>query len=268
MAALTTIAAGVSIAATAATTGMSFAQAGKQNKLRREAEADAERAMKEAKKKLEENYYKGLGINKEPYELQREALLSQGAQAIQAGVESERGAAATAGRVQMAQNESQAGVRSAMGQEMSMLERLAAQEQSRLQGIGVNLDLAEAEGAQKAAAEAQKASAQAMMQGMQGVESIGQQVSEKLIPLYANTETDITDKIKPSTSMKTVSTVGTPNVQPPPNVYLNQGVPLANAINPVFYTPFEQYNAQMSQNAFGGVGPNENYLFYNPNLKR
>jgi hypothetical protein len=171
------------LAATAASTGMSFAQAGKQKQAQRNAERDADQAMQEARKKLEINFYDSLAIQKEPYELEREALLSQGAQAIQAGVESERGAAATAGRIQMAQQEGQAGVRSAMGQELTALERLSAQEESRLRDIGTQLDLGEVEGAQLAAANAQELRARSMEQGMQGVTSLGKQ-AVSYIPLF------------------------------------------------------------------------------------
>ncbi len=183
MAAFTTIAAGVGLATTAATTGMSFAQAGKQRKAMRQAERDADEAMQEARKKLEVNVFDQLSIQKEPYELEREALLSQGAQAIQAGVESERGAAATAGRIQMAQQEGQAGIRSAMGQELQGLERLSAQEEGRLRDIGVQLDLEEVAGAQLAAANAQELQAQAMQQGMEGITSMASQVAS-FAPLY------------------------------------------------------------------------------------
>lgn len=183
MAAFTTIAAGVGLAATAATTGMSFAQAGKQKKAMRQAERDADEAMQAARKKLEVNVFDQLSIQKEPFELEREALLSQGAQAIQAGVESERGAAATAGRIQMAQNEGQAAVRSAMGQELQGLERLSAQEEGRLRDIGVQLDLEEVSGAQLAAANAQELQAQAMQQGFQGVTSMASQLASAA-PLF------------------------------------------------------------------------------------
>ena len=179
-----TTAAVVGIAATAASTGMSFSQAGKQRQAMRNAERDADTAMQAARKKLEVNFYDNLSIQKEPYELEREALLAQGAQAIQAGVESERGAAATAGRIQMAQQEGQAGVRSAFGQELSALEKLSAQEDSRLRDIGAQLDLGEVEGAQLAAANAQELGAQATQQAMQGVVSTGQQVASAL-PLFA-----------------------------------------------------------------------------------
>ena len=186
MAMFTTIAAGIGLAATAGTTAMSFANAGKQRKLMKEAENAAETAMEEARKKLQVNVYDKLAIQKEPYELQREAMLSQGAQAIQAGVESERGAAATAGRVQMAANEGQAGIRTAMGQDLQQLEMLSAQEEGRLRDIGVQLDLEEVAGAQLAAANAQELAAQATSQGMEGVTSLGSQLAEKA-PLFEKT---------------------------------------------------------------------------------
>jgi hypothetical protein len=183
MAAFTTIAAGIGLAATAASTTMSFTQAGQQKKAQRQAERDADEAMQEARKKLEVNVYDKLGIQKEPYELEREALLSQGAQAIQAGVESERGAAATAGRIQMAQQEGQAGIRTAMGQELGNLEKLSAQEQGRLRDVGVQLDLEETAGAQLAAANAAELSAQATQQGFEGVTSMASQLAS-FAPLY------------------------------------------------------------------------------------
>ena len=183
-----------SLALSAGTTGMSFVQAGKQKKAQRQAEQDAEEAMAEARKKLEVNFYENLGIQKEPYELEREALLSQGAQAIQAGVESERGAAATAGRIQMAQQQAQAGIRSAMGQELTNLEKLSATEDARLASAQSALDLQEAAGAQQAARDAQQLAAQATQQGMQGLTSMGQQAISTFVPLFAKGDisTDVT----------------------------------------------------------------------------
>ena len=179
-----TTAAIIGIAATAASTTMSFAQAGKQRNAQRQAERDADEAMQAAREKLQKNFYAEQGIKKEPYELEREALLSAGAQAIQAGVESERGAAATAGRVQMAQQEGQAGVRTAMGQELTALENKQLAEESRLRDIGTQLDLGEVEGAQLAAANAAELGAQAEQQGWQGAVSTAGQVASAL-PLFA-----------------------------------------------------------------------------------
>ena len=179
------------IGATAAVAGttMSFVQAGQQRDAMRNAERDADEAMQEARKKLEINFYSAQGIKKEPYELEREALLAQGAQAIQAGVESERGAAATAGRVQLAQQQGQAGVRTAMGQELTALENKQLQEQSRLRDVGVQLDLGEVSGAQLAASNAQQLAAQAEQQGYQGLVNVGQQVAN-FVPLYNKQSVD------------------------------------------------------------------------------
>jgi hypothetical protein len=156
-----------SIAVSAGSAGMSFGQARKQRKLGDEAKRDARNAMAQARKALEVNYYDQLAIQKEPYELEREALLSQGALATQAGVEGDRGAAATAGRVQMAMNEAQAGQRTAMGKEMTDLERLSAEEDARNRDIGIQLNLEDVAGAQQAAADAAVARSQAISAGVQ-----------------------------------------------------------------------------------------------------
>jgi hypothetical protein len=178
-----TTAAAIGLGITAASTTMSFVQAGKQKKAQRQAEADADKAMQQARQKLEINYYDTLSIQKEPYELEREALLSQGALAVQAGVESERGAAATAGRIQMSMNDAQAGVRSSMGKELSDLEKISVQEDSRLRDVGTQLDLEEVAGAQLAAANREELSAQALTQGMEGLTSLGGQIFGAT-PLY------------------------------------------------------------------------------------
>jgi hypothetical protein len=174
-----TIASGVGVAATAATTGMSFVQAGKQKKAMQQAEKEADTAMQEARKKLEVNEYDKLAVNSKVYEDQRDRFSSTAAQAINAGVESERGAQAIAGQVLAASNEVQAGITSAMNQDLQQLEMLSAQEDARNRDIGVQLDLEEVAGAQLAAANAQELQAQAVQQGMAGVTSIGSQLADQ-----------------------------------------------------------------------------------------
>jgi hypothetical protein len=164
-----TIAAGAATAASVAGATMSFSQAGQAKAKANDAVKAADKALAEAKSKLDINFYDALGIQKEPYELQREALLASGAQAIEAGRESERGAAATAGRIQMSQNEAQAGVRSAMGQDLMALEKLSAAEASRLRDVGAQINLEEAAGAQLARANFESLAGQARTQGMQGL---------------------------------------------------------------------------------------------------
>ena len=173
-----------SVAATAISTGYSFAQARNQKNLQEQADEKAAEMMEQARRKLEVNVYEELAIAKEPYELQREALLTQGATALQAGVEGEaRGAAATAGRIQLAQQAGQAQTRAAMSQEIMDLEKLTAAEESRLRDIGVQLDLGEVEGAQIASREAAINRAQAMQQGIEGATSMVQQ-GLAFVPLY------------------------------------------------------------------------------------
>lgn len=171
------------LAITAASTTNSFIQAGKQKKAQRAAEAKAAQAMAEARKKLEVNFAENRSIQKEPYELAREAILSSGAQALQQGVESDRGAEVTAGKVQMAMNQGQGDIRTAMGQELTDIEKDIINEQSRLRDLGVQLDLGEVEGAQLAARDAEENRAAAITQGVQGLESMGQQALE-MIPLF------------------------------------------------------------------------------------
>jgi len=178
------------LAATGITTAQSFINADKQRQLMAKASAEAAKAMADARKKLEVNSYAALGINKEPYELERQALISAGAQAIDAAREGDaRGLAATAGRVQMAQNEGQREIASAMGTEMNNLDKLVAQEDSRLKDIGTHLDLSAAQGAQQAAADAQKAAVMAEAQGWQGVGATVTQAAQ-MVPLFTGSGAD------------------------------------------------------------------------------
>ncbi len=144
----------------------SFGEAKKQRDAMKKAQNAAAVAAAKAKKELSVNYMKGLSIAKEPYELEREALAQAGASALAAGVAGDpRGAAATAGRVVQAQQAGLARQRAAMSQEMSQLERLAAQEESRLGTARATVDLGEAAGAQAAAQDAMKMRAYNMQQG-------------------------------------------------------------------------------------------------------
>lgn len=184
MAAFTSIAAGIGLATTAATTGMSFGQAAKQKRMAARANRDANKAMKEARARLEVNYAEALSIPKEAYELEREALLSQGAQALEAGIQSERGSAATASNVLAAQQKAQAESRTAMARDLFDIEAMKLEEESRLRDLNVQLDLEEIMGAQQRAADAEAAATAAKQAGIEGAISLGQQAME-FIPLYA-----------------------------------------------------------------------------------
>lgn len=236
-----------SVAASAGSAGMSFLQASKQNKLQKQAQADAEKAMAEARKKINVNYMAGLSIPKESYELEREALLSQGAQAIQAGAESERGAAATAGRIQMSQNEAQAGQRTAMAKELSDLEKLKAQEDANIATNLANLDLAEAKGQQQIASDAANAKAAAIQSGISSATSALQTGLGEFLPLYgkgkginpqtgyAKNSTENLAAMLPITGIQKPSTVGqlVQGANTPTIVQKNLGIPAPQ--NPLIY---------------------------------
>lgn len=179
----TTVAAGISAVSAATGAVMSFSQAGQAKAKAAEATQAADKAIAEAKKNLDINFYDALSIQKEPYELQREALLAQGAEAVRAGQESERGAAATAGRIQMAQNEAQAGIRTQMGQDLMGLEKLSAAEDSRLRDVEAQINMEEAAGAQLARANFEELAGRATTQGMQGIVNVGR-AAASFVPLY------------------------------------------------------------------------------------
>lgn len=169
--------------------GASFAQAAKQNRLKRQAQSDAEQAMAAARGKLDVNFAEQMSIKKEAYDLERQAMLVQGAQLTQAGIESERGAAATAGRVFAQQQLGQQQIRSAMADEMTNIEAAVLEEESRLRDLGVGLDLEEVAGQQMMAADAQRAATASTQQGIQSAIS-GLQQGVEGIPLYMEKRAD------------------------------------------------------------------------------
>jgi len=181
-----TTAAVVGITAAVAGSALSFSQAAQQNSIKNKAEAEAEKALAEAKKRLDVNVYESLDVNLDAFRRQQEGVLSAAAQATAAGAESERGVAATAGRVQAGVNDAMAGIREAEVSKLEDLERLTAGEESRLKDIGAQINLDEAAGAQAAAANADEMEQMALAQGMEGVVStIGQAAAAA--PLFAKT---------------------------------------------------------------------------------
>ena len=164
-----TISAGVS----ALSAGGSFIQAGKQKRLAEEAQADADKAFKEAQAQLDVNYFEQLGISKSPYENQRDAIAQQAAQAMEIGRESQRGGAATAGRVLAQSNIAQQNITDQQTKDLEALNKLVATEGSKLGTERSNLSLAQAEGAGIASAQAQNASDKSTAAGVQGIADFG-----------------------------------------------------------------------------------------------
>jgi hypothetical protein len=178
-----TTAAVVGIASAVAGAGMSFSEASKQRKAATTARIEADKAIQEARRRAEENVYKALSLSKEPYNRAREAALVQGAQAVEAGIESERGIGATAGRVQMAQNELQRDIANEQTQQIQDLNKVVATEDARLKDYSANISMAEAAGAQQAMRDAEERRAANMTQGFQQVGNLATSVGQAL-PLY------------------------------------------------------------------------------------
>ena len=143
------ISAGTGVATKGVGALMSFGAANRARNAQEVAERDAEKKMAEARRKLEVNFADALSINKEPYEREREAMLS-----------------ATAGRVLAQQQQGQGAIRDEMNRDLFDLEAQKAEEDSRLRDISVGMDLQEVAGAQQAAASAE---ARAAAQNTQGI---------------------------------------------------------------------------------------------------
>tara|TARA_R100000654_G_scaffold29292_1_gene53950 strand:- start:3023 stop:3661 length:639 start_codon:yes stop_codon:yes gene_type:complete len=148
--------AAIGLATNVISAGASFVQANKQKKMMEEANAEAAKAMKEARKRLDVNVYDALTISDTPYERQREMANAQTQQMMtgfqELGVQGMRGATAALAQGQ----QMQAQIADAKTQRLEQLEQMQAAEEGRLRDINVQLDLQEAEGAQQAAADAQR----------------------------------------------------------------------------------------------------------------
>lgn len=167
--------AAIGLATTAISAGASFAQANKQKKMMQEANAEAAKAMKEARKRLDVNVYDALTISDTPYERQREMFNAQTQQMMtgfqELGVQGMRGATAALAQGQQMQGQ----IADAKTQRLEQLEQMQAAEEGRLRDINVQLDLQEVEGAQLAARDAQQAQNAALQQGIDSsISAVGQ----------------------------------------------------------------------------------------------
>ena len=174
----------VGLGISAGTTAVSFIQANNEKRKQADYEKDAATALAQARKALQVNYAKQMSIQKEPYNQERLALLSAGAQITQAASESERGAASAAGQLLGAQQMGAADITNRQTTDMQNIENAILEEESRLRDVGVGLDMQEIAGQQQAAADSRLAAAQANQAGMQGLATTAQ-AGLDMIPLYA-----------------------------------------------------------------------------------
>ncbi len=185
----------ISLAGLALATGSSaagFAQLGKQNRLRKKAENAAEKALEEAKEKIDVNYARQLQVPLESYRRAMRESTAQQKQLLEAVQEGDqRGVAASVGKIGAAGTQNLANIRDLMGKQLYDRDVAIAREDARIAGKLADIGLAEVEGAQIAAAEAQKLGAQAGQGALQGLGEAGLQAAS-LAALYPTKKTTTT----------------------------------------------------------------------------
>lgn len=185
------------IAVQAGTSLISGVQAQKMRKEQRKSEQEAAKLMQDIYGELEKNQYAAVGLPMKSFELEREALAAQGAQAVQAGAESERTAAATAGLTMAQYRKALRDIQSEQADKMLELDLLTAQEAARKGDIKMQFKAQEAEGAAAAAADYEQRKLAAVGGAIEGV--IGAAgTAMSAIPLFkatkgVRTTSDITD---------------------------------------------------------------------------
>lgn len=208
-----TVVAAAGLVAEGVTTGISLAQGLKNRSKMLEAQAKASQALNKAKSFLQVNVYDKMGIAKEPFKLSRNLTLQQGALALEAAREgSARGAGAAAGLIQKSVMEQEAQNRAAMSEEMYALGlKSAAQQQENMQYMA-SLNLQEAEGAQKAAADYETAAMKSFAgaaKGLAGVLDTASSMAPDVIKTQAarkfgNLQKSYEDAVKGGTLQKSL----------------------------------------------------------------
>jgi hypothetical protein len=168
----------------AGTTAMSFIGASKQKRMEEAASRDAAQAMAEVEKELTKNEMKALAIQQEPYEQMQDTLGAQIKTEMEAVREGDqRGVLGGSQRVQEGAVQASGSIRTAQGKEMSELDKLAADEETRKSDIRMQVKLGEVSGAQQASAQASNARAQLNQQALMGVGSTVAQ-GLQMLPTY------------------------------------------------------------------------------------
>jgi hypothetical protein len=166
----------IAISTSLASAGASAARSATTGREAKAAFKESELAFKRAMNELTANKFKSLSLQTEAVDREIDALLSTGADATRQAAEGEgRGVGATANRVQMAQQAGLRQIAGAMGEDLMKLEGLTAQEEARLASQRANLELAQAEGAQTAAAQFGAQSDAALTGAFSSLASAGQQ---------------------------------------------------------------------------------------------
>lgn len=168
--------------------GLSFAQAADEKRKFKEAQEAAARYMDDARKKFETNFAEQLQVPLEGYQMAAEMNTQAVAQALEAMRES--GQRSIIGGVAGLQQQAQAGaeqLRMSLQQDLYQRNKMVADEESRLRDIQAEIDVAEATGAQQAAADAELRRAAALESGIGALAQAGSTVFEGA-DLYSRTK--------------------------------------------------------------------------------
>ena len=161
----------VSVAIAIGTSAAAGASASKSKKAAREAERVAKAKVEEAKKEIQRMPMQELALDLQGFKAEQEASQVSAAMAIEAEREKDRG---NFGRIQMADIAQQRSARLDKATDLQKLELLKATERQEASDKLANLSLAEAEGAQIAAAEYESQAADqtqsAINSGLQAVQ--------------------------------------------------------------------------------------------------
>ena len=159
--------------------GLSIIQGIKAKRAQREAEARAERALNDAKRKIEVNRMEGLQVPLDAYDLNTQAILASQQQAVQGLRESgQRALQSGIQGSQMAAGQAFEGQRQQMAQDIYRRDQMIAQEQSDIDRMLASISLQEAEGAQIAAAQREQMGAQAFSGAIKGLGGAAQTMYE------------------------------------------------------------------------------------------
>ncbi len=179
-----TTAAVVGVASSAAGTISSFSQASKQADLAAKAERESKKAMAEARKRAEKNFYEGLQVSREAYEFAKESNLAAQQQNIQALQEGDpRNLASGIGLVQQQADANTETTRLTMQKDLEKNAKMKADAKDAINQDLKAMDLGYAKDQELIAKEAAQASALAQQQGFQGVADTALGVAN-LAPLF------------------------------------------------------------------------------------
>ena len=151
-----------------ASTAMSAAQAGAAAKEKRQAERDAQRLTAEAETQIKMNPFEAMSVRKGDLELQQDLLLSQIATEREKLAESDpRYLAAATGKQKLAEQQVARGISGEYGRRLDFREQRILGRAEKTADLMAQFKFQQAEGAQRAAAEAERIQSQATLGAIQ-----------------------------------------------------------------------------------------------------